>query len=87
MESAFRKCVRCGKEFVPVDRRQIYCSAKCREQAKNFNRSRTYKPKKVVYVCDRENGLMHTTKLQNRCNGLTEIPKDTSTCSFYKERK
>lgn len=82
-----RKCAWCGKEFQPVDGRQIYCSVKCREAAKNFNRPRTYKERPGINKCDREDCRIYKEKMQNHCNGLIEVPDDPMKCKFYKEKK
>ena len=84
MEDEFRKCAWCGKEYVPEDKRQKYCSVLCRERAKNFNRSREYKRPPKGRICDRDDCQIFTLRMANHCNGLVEVPEE---CSFYKERK
>lgn len=87
MNRESRKCVWCKKEFIPHDKRQLYCSIECRERAKNYNRPRTYKERPGIKKCDRGDCLIYREKLQNHCNGLAEIPEDTMQCAFYKEKK
>ena len=87
MESVFRRCVWCGKEYFPEDKRQKYCSPECRERAKNFNRVREYKrPPRGGRVCTRDDCKMFKINIANHCNGLTEVPADTSLCKFFKEK-
>lgn len=89
MEDGSRKCAWCKKEFFPTDKRQKYCSVKCREQAKNFFRSREYKRPlaKGQAACNRKDCKLYRDKLANHCDALTEVPKDIMVCGFYKEKK
>lgn len=84
-----RRCawIGCRKEFTPRDPRQIYCCKSCSDKARNFKRYRPVKNEKPAkLVCDREDCIIWKRVRANHCDGLVEVPEDTSTCSFYKRK-
>ena len=40
LEEGNMQCLQCGKEFIPKMKKQVFCSAKCRDNKHNGNRKR-----------------------------------------------
>lgn len=89
MVRAKRKCawMNCTNEFIPRDSRQKYCCRECGDAARNYAKFKPGRPlKEGQHVCDRTDCKIYTERLANHCNGLFEVPEDTQSCSFYKEK-